>query len=50
MTLARSVGVERAVLPTNTRFSRRAVTEWCAALGITPVGYRDIRMLWTKVR
>jgi predicted glycoside hydrolase/deacetylase ChbG (UPF0249 family) len=31
-------------------FASGAVTEWCTALGITPVGYRDIQPLWTKAR
>jgi predicted glycoside hydrolase/deacetylase ChbG (UPF0249 family) len=31
-------------------FASGEVAEWCAALGITPVGYRDIQPLWTKSR
>ena len=29
-------------------FASGAVAEWCASLGIVPLGYRSIQMLWTK--
>jgi len=29
-------------------FARGAVAEWCAAGGITPIGYRDLRKLWLR--
>jgi hypothetical protein len=51
MTLARSFGVGTGRAPNEyALFASGAVAEWCAALGITPVGYRDIQPLWTKAR
>lgn len=29
-------------------FSSGAVAEWCAALGVVPIGYRDIQRLWSN--
>jgi chitin disaccharide deacetylase len=31
-------------------FASGLVAEWCAALGITAIGYRDIQRLWVKAR
>jgi hypothetical protein len=33
-----------------TLFASGAVAKWCAALGIEPVGYRDIQRLWLRDR
>jgi hypothetical protein len=30
-------------------FSSGAVAEWCAALGIAPIGYREIQELWCSI-
>jgi predicted glycoside hydrolase/deacetylase ChbG (UPF0249 family) len=30
-------------------FASGAVAEWCAALGIEPIGYRDIQRLWIEI-
>jgi chitin disaccharide deacetylase len=31
-------------------FASGTVAKWCAALGIEPVGYRDIQRLWLRDR
>jgi hypothetical protein len=29
-------------------FASGAVADWCAAAGVTPIGYRDIQKLWRE--
>jgi chitin disaccharide deacetylase len=31
-------------------FASSAVADWCAALGIVPIGYREIQRLWVEAR
>src|SRR3984893_19011463 len=47
-------GITRQHAPWRTNeyalFASGAVAKWCAALGIQPVGYRDIQRLWLRDR